>query len=139
MPRTLMLSNLLVINLAAQDLTIIVANIPSIHHFTYKLHFFSFQISSSAPVMFLPMLIHKQSPVKVKLQFKSIPSCMQSNIFVFSSLSHLECLLTNDSFENGTTACVYSCADTCSSKITVGFVTPLTPLESWHLCEVWPL
>ena len=101
-----------------------------------KFEFF-FQISVANT--YLPLIIHDASPVSVKILLKSVPSCENSNIVVFTSSSMRECQLTNNAMENGTTACVYRCEDSCSSKVTIKFEKPWDRPPRWSLCEVIPI
>ena len=92
------------------------------------------------PIVLLPLVIQNvTAPVKVKLVLKSVPSCEKSNIVVFDLTMH-ECqLISGGGMEDGAVACVYSCMDSCSTNIVVGFEKPWDRPPQWSLCEVIPL
>ena len=87
----------------------------------------------------MTMVIHEKPPFQLKLRLKSAPSCKESNIIIFTSSSKVECPLTSDGDKDGAVACVYSCGDPVSTKITIGFLKPINRPSLWSLCEVYPV
>ena len=95
--------------------------------------------NSFEPILLLPLLFeYITAPVRVTLVLKSVPSCEKSNIVVFDLTMH-ECQLISGGMEDGAVACVYSCMDSCSTNIVVGFGKPWDRPPQWFLCEVTPV
>ena len=89
-------------------------------------------------VSFLPLIIHEKFPVKLKVHLKFVSSCKESNIMLFTR-SKRECPLISDGTENGTVACIYDCKDSCSTKVTIGFIKPWNVSVTWSICEISPV